>query len=80
MRVPAYHPETPEVRQDWAQYHEKITEMDSLAGKVLEQLREDDLAEDTIVFYWADHGAGMPRSKRWSYNSGLHVPLILYIP
>ncbi len=80
VRVPAYHPDTPEVRQDWAQYHDKITEMDRLAGKVLEQLREDGLEEDTIVFYWADHGSGMPRSKRWTYNSGLHVPLILYIP
>ena len=80
VRVPAYHPDTPEVRQDWAQYHDKITEMDALAGKVLEQLKEDGLEEDTIVFYWADHGAGQPRSKRWTYNSGLHVPLILYIP
>ena len=80
VRVPAYHPDTPETRQDWAQYHDKITEMDGLAGAVLAQLRADGLEEDTIVFYWADHGAGLPRSKRWTYNSGLHVPLILYIP
>lgn len=80
VRVPAYHPDTPEVRKDWAQYHDKITEMDGLAGKVLEQLTADGLEEDTIVFYWADHGSGLPRSKRWTYNSGLHVPLILYIP
>ena len=80
MRVPAYHPDTPETRQDWAQYHDKMTEMDGLAGKVLAQLKADGLEEDTIVFYWADHGSGLPRSKRWTYNSGLHVPLILYIP
>ena len=80
VRVPAYHPDTPETRQDWAQYHDKITEMDGLAGEVLAQLREDGLEEDTIVFYWADHGPGQPRSKRWTYNTGLHVPLILYIP
>ena len=80
VRVPAYHPDTPETRQDWAQYHDKMTEMDGLAGKVLAQLKADGLEEDTIVFYWADHGSGLPRSKRWTYNSGLHVPLILYIP
>ena len=80
VRVPAYHPDTPETRQDWAQYHDKMTEMDGLAGKVLEQLKADGLEEDTIVFYWADHGPGLPRSKRWTYNSGLNVPLILYIP
>ena len=80
VRVPAYHPDTPETRQDWAQYHDKMTEMDGLAGKVLAQLKADGLEKDTIVFYWADHGAGLPRSKRWTYNSGLSVPLILYIP
>ena len=41
---------------------------------------EDGLAEDTIVFYFADHGSGMPRSKRWPCDSGLHVPLVVYIP
>ena len=80
VRVPAYHPDTPETRQDWAQYHDKMTEMDGLAGMVLAQLKADGLVEDTIVFYWADHGPGLPRSKRWTYNSGLSVPLILYIP
>ncbi len=80
VRVPAFHPDTEESRRDWAQYHDKITEMDSLAGRVLSQLREDGLEEDTIVFYWADHGPGMPRGKRWTYNSGLHVPMILYVP
>ena len=80
VTVPAYHPDTPESRRDWAQYHDKMTEMDSMAGRVLDQLREDGLEDDTIVFYWADHGPGMPRSKRWTYNSGLNVPMILYVP
>ena len=80
VRVPAYHPDTPESRQDWAQYHDKITEMDAMAGRVLAELQEDGLADDTIVFYWADHGPGMPRGKRWTYNSGLHVPMILHVP
>ena len=78
--IPAYHPDTPEVRQDWAQYHDKMTEMDTQAGEILAQLAEDGLAEDTIVFYYGDHGPGMPRGKRWPYNSGLQVPLIVMIP
>lgn len=80
VKIPAYHPDRPEVRQDWAQYHDKMTEMDAQAGRVLEQLNEDGLAEDTIVFYYGDHGPGMPRGKRWPYNSGLQVPLIVHIP
>ncbi|MFH1918675.1 MAG: sulfatase-like hydrolase/transferase [Planctomycetota bacterium] len=80
VRVPAYHPDTPEVRQDWAQYYDKITEMDAQVGRVLEDLEKEGLAEETIVFYYGDHGSGMPRSKRWPYNSGLRVPLIVHVP
>ncbi|MEX0585747.1 MAG: sulfatase/phosphatase domain-containing protein, partial [Pirellulales bacterium] len=54
--------------------------MDKQAGALLHELEADGLADDTIVFFYADHGSGMPRSKRWLYNSGLHVPLIVYIP
>ena len=80
VRVPAYHPDTIEVRQDWAEYYDNITDMDKQAGDLLKQLEEDGLAESTIVFFYGDHGAGMPRSKRWPYNTGLHVPLIMHIP
>jgi arylsulfatase A-like enzyme len=80
VRVPAYHPDTPEVRLDWAQYYDKLTEMDAAAGRNLRELAEAGLAGDTIVFYYGDHGPGMPRCKRWPYNSGLQVPLIVYVP
>jgi len=78
--IPAYHPDTPEVRSNWAQYYDRITEMDKEAGRILREIKDAGLAEDTIVFFYADHGAGMPRGKRWPYNSGLHVPMILYVP
>jgi uncharacterized sulfatase len=78
--LPAYHPDTPEVRHDWAQYYDKITEMDQSVGKIMQQLQADDLADSTIIFYYGDHGSGMPRSKRWPFDSGLHVPLILHVP
>ncbi|MFT5130058.1 MAG: arylsulfatase A-like enzyme, partial [Rhodothermales bacterium] len=80
VRVPAYHPDIPEVRQDWAQYHDRMTEMDSQAGRALRELEAAGLADNTIIFYYGDHGSGMPRSKRWPYNSGLHVPLIVHVP
>lgn len=80
VRVPAYHPDTPEVRKDWAQYYDRITQMDQEVGRVLVQLERDGLAADTIVVYWGDHGSGMPRSKRWPYHSGLNVPLIVHFP
>ena len=47
---------------------------------MLDQLEEDGLAENTIVFHWSDHGEGLPRSKRWPYDSGIRVPLIVRWP
>ena len=61
--VPPFHPDTSEVRQDWARYHDVITAMDYQAGDVLGQLDDDGLADDTIVFFFSDHGAGMPGCK-----------------
>ena len=80
VRVRAYHPDTPEVRKDWAQYYDRLTMMDARVGQNLRELEEAGLADDTIIFYYGDHGSGMPRSKRWPYNSGEHVPLIVHIP
>ena len=80
VRVPAYHPDTPEVRRDWAQYYANVTAADADAGARLKELADAGLADDTIVFYYGDHGSGMPRSKRWPGNSGLHVPLVVYFP
>lgn len=80
VRVPAYHPDTPEVRQDWAQYYDNITAMDRTFGEQLNELKEAGLADDTIVFFYGDHGSGMPRNKRCAMNSGLHVGLLVYIP
>lgn len=79
-RVPAYHPDTPEVRKDWAQYYDRITMMDAFVGKNLKELEDAGLSGDTIVFYYGDHGSGMPRNKRWPYFSGLNVPLIVSFP
>ncbi|MBB01977.1 MAG: sulfatase [Planctomyces sp.] len=78
--IPAYHPDIPESRQDWAQYYDKLTEMDEKVGQNLQELAEAGLMEDTIIFYYGDHGSGMPRHKRWPYNSGLHVPLVVHFP
>lgn len=80
VRVPAYQPDLPEVRHDWAQYYDNITTMDGMVAKTLAELEKDGLKDSTIVFFYSDHGAGMPRSKRWPYNSGLQVPMMVHIP
>ena len=78
--VPPYHPDTPEVRNNWAQYYDNLTAMDRWFAGHLKALDEAGLAQDTIVIFWADHGSGMPRGKRYAGWSGLHVPMIVHIP
>lgn len=80
QKFPPYYPDTPTVRKSWAHYLEIITQMDYEAGDVLKQLEEDGLENDTIVFFWSDHGVGLPRAKRWLYDSGTHIPLMVRIP
>ena len=77
---PPFHPNTPVVCHDWAWYYENITALDYQVAEVLEELREAGLEDDTIVFFWGDHGAGLPRMKRWLYDSGTRVPLLVRIP
>jgi len=78
--IPPFHPDTQEVRDNWANYYENITTMDGQAAKILEQLEADSLSENTIVFFYSDHGAGLPGCKKWIWNSGLHVPMIVRFP
>jgi arylsulfatase A-like enzyme len=78
--VPAYMPDVREVREDWAQYYDQITAADRILGQRIAELEAAGLADDTIIMHYGDHGAGMPRSKRFPYNSGLQVGLVVYVP
>ena len=78
--LPPIYPNTPEARKDWAWYHDNISEMDRQAGDILQRLEDDGLAENTVVVFWSDHGRGLPRGKRWIYDSGVHVPVIIRWP
>ncbi|WP_456284770.1 sulfatase [Microbacterium sp. JZ70] len=78
--VPPYHPDDDVFRTAWARYHDLVSVMDRWVGRLLHQLAEDGLEEDTIVVFWSDHGAGFPRAKRWATEAGLRVPLIVRWP
>ena len=77
---PPYYPDTPRAREDWKRNYELITAMDYWAGELIAQLKEDGLYDNTVIFFWSDHGVGLPRGKRWLYDSGTRVPLIVRIP
>ena len=78
--LPPYYPDTPVIRKHWARYYDCVTAMDKEVGALLHQLKEDKLAEDTIVFFYSDHGSGMPRHKRALLDSGMQVALLVHFP
>ena len=80
LKLPPYYPDTPVVREDWKRNYELITAMDVWVGDHLRALRASGEADNTIVFFWSDHGVGLPRAKRWLYDSGTRIPLIVRIP
>lgn len=80
LKLPPYYPDTPKVRAHWARYYNVISALDLWVAERLAELDDAGLSEDTIVFLWSDHGAGIPRHKRWLYDTGMHVPLIVRVP
>jgi len=80
VKLPAYLPDLPETRRDLARYYDCLETMDASVGKILRELKNDGLVEETIVFYFGDHGGSMPRGKSFTYDSGTRVPLIVHIP
>jgi len=77
--VPPYLPDTPKVRESIARMYSNIEWNDRFLAERLAELEEDGLADNTIVVHWSDHGP-MPRGKRWPYDSGIKVPLIVRWP
>lgn len=80
VEVPPYYPDTEPVRKSLARLYDQIAKLDTIVGNHLKELEELGLTDNTVVFFWSDHGDGLPRAKRWLYDSGLHVPFIVKWP
>lgn len=80
IKLPPYYPDSPETRDVWAHYYDILTVLDKNVGALLDSLKKDKLMDETIIFFIADHGFGMPRYKRWLNKTGMNVPLILHVP
>ena len=80
VQLPPYLPDTQKSREALARHYDNLATADARVGELLVQLEEDGLAENTIVFLWSDHGEGLPRGKRWPYDAGIRIPLIVRWP
>ncbi|WNC73080.1 sulfatase [Thalassotalea psychrophila] len=80
VSVPAYYPDTKIVREALAQIYNNVSAMDRQVGAILDRLKAEGLADNTIIIWTTDHGDGLPRGKREIYDSGIKVPLVVHWP
>lgn len=80
IKLPPYVPDLPEMRKDFARYHDRITEMDANVGRLLDELEAQGLADETILIYTSDHGGVTPRGKRYLYETGVKIPCVIRVP
>ncbi|MCS5491396.1 sulfatase family protein [Algoriphagus limi] len=80
VTVPPVYPDDSLTRRTLARFITNVMRMDQQVGEVIAQLKEDGLYENTIIFFYSDHGDGMPYFKRELYDRGLKVPLLVKAP
>ena len=78
--LPVFMPDTPLARERTALFHDGLMQVDRHVGEVIENLVSTGVLDNTIVFFWSDHGTGFPRGKTHVYDDGLRVPLIIRFP
>ncbi len=77
---PPYYPDHELTRHEWARYLNSVSGMDVRVGWIMDRLRADGLADNTIVVFFADNGRLEARGIHWAWDTGLHVPLIIHWP
>jgi arylsulfatase A-like enzyme len=80
VTLPPYLPDVPLIRDDIAWYYDAVNKMDLWVKKKLDELKASGEAENTIVFFYSDHGGCLPRGKAYLYDTGTRVPLIVHFP
>ena len=80
VEVPSYYPDNEIIRTDIARFLTNVQRMDKQVGEIIQKLKDDGLYENTIIFFYSDHGDGLPFVKRELYDRGLKVPMIIRFP
>jgi arylsulfatase A-like enzyme len=77
IELPPYLPNHPVIIEEYANHLDAIQITDEKVGAIMNDLRDNDLLENTVVFFFSDHGMRMTRNKQFLYDGGLHVPFII---
>ena len=80
LTIPPQYPDHPVFRNAFARHYEQVIHTDLQVGAIIDALKKYDLYENTIIFFFTDHGSPLPRSKQFLYEEGTKVPLIIHSP
>lgn len=80
IEVPPYYIDNEHSRAELATHYDNMATFDKYVAGIIKDLKEDGSLENTIIFLWSDHGTGLPRGKRWLYDSGTQIPLVVIDP
>ena len=80
VQLPPYYPRDPVLLADWAEYLDCCRYTDFEVGNWLNRLKQENLLDETVIFFLTDHGISHARGKQFLYDEGLHVPLIVRGP
>ncbi|MFC2087586.1 sulfatase-like hydrolase/transferase [Bacteroidota bacterium] len=80
VQLPPYYPDDPVIREDWANYLNTWKHADNQLGEIMEKLKREGLLNNTIIFFWTDHGISHARGKQFLYEEGIHIPMIVWFP
>lgn len=69
-----------ETRKELAGYYNELTRFDSYVGKVVEELKVQNVLDNTIIVIIADNGRGFPRAKFLLNEDGIATPMVIYFP
>jgi N-sulfoglucosamine sulfohydrolase len=78
--LPAFLPDIPEARKEWAEYCQSISRLDQGVGFLLAALKRSGKAENTLVIFLSDNGPPFPGAKTTVYDTGTRLPLIIAAP
>lgn len=77
IKLPPYLPNHPAIIEEYANHLDAIQITDNRVGEIITKLRENDLLNNTVIFFFSDHGMRLTRNKQFLYDGGIHVPLII---
>jgi arylsulfatase A-like enzyme len=80
FEMPPIYRDSPEMRKQFARVYNSLKLTDNKIEALLKRLENDHLRDSTIIFFFGDHGEGIPRGKTNGIDLGYRVPFVIWLP